>query len=149
MILPDFKAFPKNGRLLGIDWGKRRVGIAVSDETRQFVFARPVMIALDNQKDFAKKIADFAKEEKVVGIVLGLPVRSDGSESDTTLQVRNFANDVSEFTDLPICFIDETLTSISAQEQMGKVRVRQIKESLDSESAKLILENAISVLQRL
>ena len=43
MILSDFKDFPRSGRILGVDWGQRRLGIAVSDPNRNFVFVRPVV----------------------------------------------------------------------------------------------------------
>lgn len=145
MILPDFKAFPKQGRIIGIDWGARRVGVAISDESRQMVFVRPV---IDDGK-VLQEIAKIISDEKVVGIVLGLPLRTDGGESETTKSVRNFANDLSQIVNIPICFIDETLSSISAQETMGKVRQSDIKKKLDSESARLILENAISVINRI
>ena len=43
MILPDFKGFPRTGRILGVDWGLSRIGVAVSDPNRDFVFVRPVI----------------------------------------------------------------------------------------------------------
>ncbi|MBO4672145.1 MAG: Holliday junction resolvase RuvX [Alphaproteobacteria bacterium] len=148
MILPDFKDFPKVGRILGIDWGARRTGVAISDESRQMVFARPVMGSIPN-KSIAEQIATLVGAERVAGIVIGLPLRMDGTESDTTDMVRAFANDLAGRVNVPICFVDETLTSLSAQESMGRVRVRDIKQKLDSESARVILENAISMIKRL
>ena len=149
MILPDFNDFPRKGCLLGVDWGARRTGVAVSDENRDFVFARPAIVFANGDLSIARQIADVANEEKVVGIVIGLPVYSDGSESDTTKAVRLCAAELCTYTDLPIVFIDETLTSMSAQESMGKIRVSDIKTKLDSESARIILENAISIIKRL
>ena len=148
MILPDFKTFPRVGRVLGIDWGARRVGVAVSDETRQFVFVRPVLNFNLNQDNHTGVVADFAEQEGVVGIVVGLPVRGDGTESETTLAVKDFVKKLSEKTDLPICLLEENLTSVAAQEEMGRVRVRDLKERLDSESARVILENAIAIINR-
>ena len=62
--------------------------------------------------------------------------------------VRDFVQDLSGKTDLPICMIEENLTSVSAQESMGRVRVRDIKQKLDSQSARVILENAIAMIKR-
>ena len=147
MILPDFKDFPRNGRIIGIDWGARRTGVAVSSEKREFVFVRePIVVA--NGSDLVGAVADLIRAEHVCGIVIGLPLRMDGTESDTTKSVREFATDLAGRVDLPICFIDETLSSSSAQESMGRVRVRDIKEKLDSESARVILENAIAIINR-
>lgn len=148
MILPDFKAFPRVGRIIGIDWGARRTGVAVSDASREFVFTRPSVV-VKSVDDIAPQIAKTADTENVVGIVVGLPVRTDGTESETSVMVREFTNQLSEMTDLPICFVEENLTSITAQEQMGRVRRTDIKQRLDSESARVILENAIAVINRL
>ncbi len=148
MILPDFKAFPCVGRILGVDWGARRTGVAVSDASREFVFTRPPVV-VKSVDDIAPQIAKIAVAENVAGIVIGLPVHADGTESETTMKVRCFANQLVSITDLPICFIEENLTSFVAQEQMGRVRMRDIKQKLDSESARVILENAIAVLNRL
>ncbi len=148
MILKNFKDFPRVGRIIGIDWGAKRVGVAISDATREFVFARP-QILVQRGGCGEKLVVDLINTENVVGIVIGLPLHADGTESQTTIMVRDFANKLSQLTDLPIAFIDETLTSASAQEQMGRVRICDIKQKLDSESARIILENAISVINRM
>lgn len=146
MILPNFKDFPKNGRFVGIDWGARRTGIAISDESCAFVFTRE-KIELENPID---KIMQIIKQERIEAIIIGLPVRSDGSESDTCKSVRLFAENLSKFTDLPIAFIAENLTSVEAVENLlGVKRGNKIKQNLDSESAKIILENAIAMICRI
>ena len=148
MILPDFKAFPRDGRVLGIDWGLRRIGIAVSDPSREFVFVRDAIVVQRGANNHAVLVADVAQSEGVVGIIVGLPVRGDGGASDTTKMVRAFVDELAIQTDLPICMIEENLTSAVAQENMGRVRVCELKEKLDSESARVILENAIAMINR-
>lgn len=147
MILHDFKVFNTPGRLIGIDWGMRRVGVAVSDDERAFVFAREPIVS-KNQNELVENVLRIVDAEKVVGIVIGLPLRMDGSDSETTVMVRAFADKLAGRTYVPIMFIDETLSSTTAQEQMGRVRVRDIKEKLDSNAARVILENAISIIDR-
>ena len=148
MIMADFKDFPRMGRIIGVDWGARRTGIAVSDETRDFVFVRPPVVA-GRGVDIARVVADLSIAERAAGIVIGLPLHTDGSESETTKMVREFAGLVATYIDLPICFIDETLTSTAAAEQTGLHTVKEVKEKLDSEAARVILENAIAVIKRL
>ena len=148
MILPDFKDFPARGRIIGLDWGARRTGVAITDESFSFVFARKPIVS-KNSDDLLSKVVSLIKEEQVAGIVIGLPLRMDGTESDTTKNVRDFANSLAEKIDTPIYFLDETLSSSAAQESMGRVRVHDIKEKLDSEAARVILENAISMIKRL
>ena len=104
MIMPDFKDFPRTGRIMGIDWGARRTGVAISDDTRDFTFVRPPIV-VGRGDDMSKKIADLAISEGVVGIIIGLPLRMDGSDSDTTSMVRDVAGRIANYTDLPICFI--------------------------------------------
>lgn len=147
MILPDFKDFPRAGRVIGIDWGARRVGVAISDPSRQMVFVRPVILA-DGADDLIQKIVTLITDENVSGVVVGLPLRMDGTASDTTKNVRAFVNALAARVDAPICMLDETLSSMSAQESMGRVRVRDIKQKLDSESARVILENALAIINR-
>lgn len=149
MILPDFNDFPRSGPLLGIDWGACRTGVAVSDKSLDFVFTRPAIVYKKGGESIAKKISDIAISEKAVGIVMGLPLFLDGQESETTDSVRLCAREMCTYTDLPIVFIDEVLTSHTAQEEMGRVRVSDIKKNLDSESARVILENAIAIIKRL
>ena len=147
MILGNFKVFNTPGRMLGLDWGMRRTGVAVSDETRGFVFARTPIVS-KNQDKLVANVLNIVNAEKIVGIVIGLPLRMDGTESETTVMVRTFAEKLSGRTDVPIMFIDETLSSATAQEQMGRVRVGDIKETLDSNAARVILENAIEMMKR-
>ena len=148
MILSDYKDFPRAGRIISLDWGLRRCGVAVSDENRDFVFVRP-QINVKSQAELVEKIQGLLGEEKIVGIVLGLPLHADGSDSDTTKMVRDFANSLSESTDLPIVFIEENLTSAAAHEEIGCKSISKIKQELDSVSAKIILENALSLLKRI
>lgn len=148
MILPDCNGFPPTGRLIGIDWGARRTGVAVSDASREFVFTRPPIVMPRGGGNIAEQIARVARDENAVGIVIGLPLHADGTESETTAAVRRTATDLCTYSDLPIIFIEENLTSFSAQDEMGKMHVDQLKQRLDSESARIILENAIALLAR-
>ena len=148
MILSDYKDFPRFGRIIGIDWGLRRCGLAISDESRGFVFVRQ-QISVKNQSELIQNVLNVVKAEKVSGIVVGLPIFEDGTESETTQMVRKFADDLSALADLPIIFIPENLTSMSAQEEIGRKSISKIKQELDSVSAKIILENAIAMLNRI
>ncbi len=148
MILSDYKDFPHTGRILGLDWGLRRCGVAVSDEKRDFVFVRD-QINIKEQSELISAVLALFQDDKIVGIVIGLPLHADGTDSDTTKMVRQFAGDLSKKTDLPIIFIEENLTSTMAEQEMTKKSRAKIKTELDSLSAKIILENAISVLKRI
>lgn len=149
MILPDFKAFPRTGRIIGLDWGARRTGVAVCDPSREFIFTRPPIVTSRGDATWARRVADLARAENAVGIIIGRPVHADGKTGETFDKIMLAALALATYTDLPICFIDENLTSVAAQEQMGRVRISDIKQRLDSESARVILENAIAVIRRI
>lgn len=148
MIFCDYKDFPKKqGRLLGLDWGMRRCGVAVSDEGRNMVFVRP-QINVKSQNELVESVLGIIATDSITGIVLGLPLFADGSDSDTTRAVREFADMLAKQTDVPILFMEENLTSIDAQQEIGRPNIKKIKQELDSLSARIILENAICVLKR-
>ncbi|MBD5389195.1 Holliday junction resolvase RuvX [bacterium] len=147
MILPDFKAFPRVGRIMGIDWGARRTGVAVTDVSQEFFFTRPPIV-VPRGGDAATMVADLARDAGAVAIVVGVPYRLDGSASDTTARVREFADALAGRVDVPIFLIDETLSSFAAQSDMGRVRRADIKEKLDSNAARVILENAVAMGRR-
>ncbi len=147
MNFNNYKDFPHFGRIIGLDWGARRCGVAISDETRDFVFVRP-QINVKNSDDLINAVVQMCGDEDIVGIVIGLPLHSDGTDSETTTLVRNFAKSLSEKIDFPIIFVEENLTSRSAQEEIGGRNIGKIKNELDSLSARIILENAISLLKR-
>ena len=148
MVFPDFKDFPRSGRVLGIDWGARRIGVAISDETWVFFWSRPQIDIKIVTRSPAEVVAQIAKDEKVTGIIIGLPLYSDGTESDTATAVRHWATELTAYTDLPIIFIAENLTSVAATENLVGMRRGKVKEKLDSESACVILENGLAMIKR-
>ncbi len=103
MILPNFKDFPVAGRIIGVDWGARRTGVAISDENREFVFVREPIVS-KSEDDLINKLVELIVAERVSGVVMGLPLYMDGTESGTTNMVRAFANNLANRTDVPICF---------------------------------------------
>jgi len=147
MILPDFKDFPRRGRVLGIDWGARRTGVAISDEDWVFFWSRPQINATGDES-VAPYVAQIANDERVVGIIIGLPLFANGADSQTTAAVREFAGALSEMVDLPIIFVEENLTSVVATENLVGLKRGTIKQKLDSEAARVILENGIGLIKR-
>ncbi len=148
MIHPNFKDFPRHGRIIGIDWGARRTGVAVTDASQEYFFERAPIVASSRDADMARAVADAVAAEQAVAIVLGLPLRADGTASDTTAAVREFAARLETLCDAPIFMVDETLSSYAAQSDMGKCRLRDIKEKLDSAAARVILENGVAMARR-
>lgn len=132
-------------RVLAIDVGKRRVGLAISDPTG--TLARPLATltvepgrAIDR---VAHEIAQLASEDDGIGeIVVGLPVRLDGSRGEQTVHVEAFIASLKGRTAIPIRTADERLTSREAESRLAvnEPDWRKRKESLDAAAAAIFLQ---------
>ena len=128
-------------RYLGIDFGEKRVGLAITDPTR--TIAQPLKtIEYSSLKKLIAEIKDIIAEKKVVRIVLGLPLSMKGSDSAQTRVVRDFAERLRESCNLPVELIDERLTTVQAHQvihQMGKKPSRH-RHKVDQIAAQYILQ---------
>ena len=135
---------------MGIDVGARRIGIAISDVTR--TLARPLMtLEVANPGDVIEGVDRVAAEvSKLAGeddslstIVVGLPVRLDGSPNDQTSRVNAFIARLKERTSIPVVTADERLTSVEAESRLaGRVKDwRERKKKLDAAAAAIILQD--------
>ena len=135
-------------RIVGLDVGKRRIGVAISDAT--CTLARPVGVlrttaletdALDRA---AAEIARLSREEDgVAALVIGLPRRLDGSPNELTSQVESFASRLGARTQLPVVLQDERLTSREAESRLAlrEKDWRERKQRLDAAAAAIILQD--------
>ncbi|WP_027182803.1 Holliday junction resolvase RuvX [Desulfovibrio inopinatus] len=131
--------------VLGIDFGVKRVGVAVSNPDKTMAF--PVCTIQRTTRDaLFERLLELIEEKNVERIVLGLPQHLDGSDSLTTRQVRNFAASLGRRTDVPIEFIDEALSSAHAEALLDTAGVRGQKKKrvLDQQAAVVILESYLT-----
>ena len=125
---------------LGIDYGEARIGIAATDDFG--ILAHPVETIERARTDAVERIAQLAERRKSRTLVLGLPLRMDGSEGESAAKVRVFADLLRErLPTIPLVFVDETLTTSSAA---GKLReagrnARRQKSVIDQAAAVEIL----------
>jgi putative pre-16S rRNA nuclease len=135
-------------RTVGLDVGARRIGVAVSDATG--TLARPLGVLLPAGLDVdaldvvAREIARLASEEDGVGaIVVGLPRRLDGTPTDMTTRIEQFARALGAKTSLPVTLQDERLSSREAESRLA-IRDkdwRSRKAKLDAAAAAIILQD--------
>ncbi len=128
-------------RLMGIDFGDARVGIALSD---------PLMIMSQGYKTIKNdgtdslflEIAEIIKEKEVTKIIIGLPKNMDNSQGFRTDATMEFAEKLKNYTDVEIDFSDERLTTVSAHGFLNEMNVKgkKRKGAVDTLSAALILE---------
>lgn len=128
-------------RLLGIDYGKKRIGLAVSDPLR--ITAQPLKtITLDEKTEPFTEIIAIIDEYDVEKIVIGLPLNMDGSEGFMVESIREFSTRLQEKHPIEIIEMDERLTSrqagmaLAAASQKGKKK----KKKIDNVSAQIILQ---------
>ncbi len=136
--------FPTTGRLLGVDFGTVRIGVAVCDALR--ILVSPLEIRqVVNQAADGRYFGELAKREAVAGFVVGLPIHCDGGESEKSRQARTFAVSLQTATGLPVRLFDERFTTSAAQQRIGGGQRRSQKKSrvrrLDAVAAQVLLES--------
>ena len=138
------------GRLLGVDFGEARTGLAVSDAAR--LLASGIgNIAGGGLEKTADAIVTAASEQSAVGIVLGLPVNMNGTEGPRAERVRRLAELIAERAPaLPVALIDERMTTMAASRFLNETNTRGKKRKgvIDTLSAQIILQNALDRLKQ-
>ena len=136
-------------RIMGIDYGDARTGVAISDLLCSIVGSATVVPSRNTEKALAD-IVRLVKENEVGEIVVGLPRNMDGSEGSRAQLCREFADRVKEETGLPVAMFDERLTTVqshnilSAHNYHGQKR----KNTVDAVAASLILEGYLAFKNR-
>ena len=128
-------------KILGIDFGTRRTGLAVADSRDGLIFTRrPLHIS--NRAALAGALADLVKKEAVEVAVFGLPGNKEGIETEICRRARNVAADMAALAPVKVCFVDERLTSFEAASKLrqGGIKGRRLAAAIDSEAAGVILE---------
>ncbi len=130
-------------RILAIDYGDKRIGLAVSDPTG--LVASPLG-AFSNDRGFWEHLGRIVRDYGVEKVVIGLPLSDDGSENDACIRIREFADKVTKAVGLEVIFHDERLTTDEAEKlirdlnKKGSVK----KRSRDAVAAALILGSYLS-----
>lgn len=132
-------------RKMGIDYGDKRIGIAMTDLLCMFASAFEVYQNKDMEKS-VEYIAKLAHDNDVDEIVIGLPLNMQGEENERTLVTREFGEKLSNLTGLKVVYEDERLTSVEADEILiqKKIKWEKRKELIDMVSAELILQSYLN-----
>jgi putative holliday junction resolvase len=132
-------------RVLGIDFGERRIGLALSDPTGTLASPLPTLKRRVGKRPPLAALAELAAERDVEVVVMGLPLTLAGEDSDWTRTVRDVGESLSRRTGIPVHFIDERFTSVAAERKVRTSglprRKRESKERVDAEAAVLILQS--------
>jgi putative holliday junction resolvase len=128
-------------RVLGIDVGSVRIGLAVSDETH--TLASPLATLPNDPRTLWPRLAREVQERQVARVVIGLPRRLDGSEGEAAELARRFAAEVERRTALVVEFWDERFTTAAAERSLieSGVRRRRRREVIDAVAASVLLQS--------
>jgi len=134
------RGLPPTGRLAGVDYGERRIGISICDPNR--VLASPFEnYQRRGERQDAEYFQRFVADEKIVGFVVGLPVYASGNESAKSLETRRFGTWLEQTTNIPVCYVDERYTTKQAEAilQDAQLTSAKRKKRRDMLAAQLIL----------
>lgn len=142
----------RTSRILGIDYGERRIGLALSDPTRTIATPLPPIVRRRGKRPPLQRILEIAKAEGVAEFVVGLPVESSGEEGVHAAEVRRFGAELQRRSRLPVHFQDERLTTVRAERtlrELGlKASERRVKARADTIAACLILQSHLDAASR-
>jgi putative Holliday junction resolvase len=141
------------GKLLGVDFGDKRTGLAISNDMRTLA-SGITQISVGGMQKTAAAVAQVAKDRAVVGVVVGLPVNMDGSHGPRAQHAEKFAGLLRDAltalaVEIPVVMQDERMTTMAASRYLNETDTKGAKRKgvIDTLSAEIILQNALDKLR--
>lgn len=136
-------------RLMGVDYGDVRIGIAFSDLLQIICSPYETYIRINEEADL-KYLVNLIKKQDVETVVFGLPLNMDGTEGDRALKTREFASKLAMLVDVKVVFHDERLSSIEAEDLLisANVKREKRKQLIDKIAAQIILESYLNSVKK-
>jgi putative Holliday junction resolvase len=139
------------GRVLAVDYGERRIGIALSDPTRTIASPLATLARRAGKRPPWPEIVRLVRENEVGSLVVGLPLDLRGEEGPWAAEVRAFGDELARRTGLPVHWVDERLSSVHAERAVRSLGLRRSqreeKERIDAAAAAIILETHLRQLR--
>ena len=134
---------PPTGRLLAVDWGDVRIGLALSDESQVIATPLETLVRRTGKRFPMPRFLELVAQHSPVGIVVGLPLTAEGDEGESAAATREVAEAIGRRTGLPVDFWDERMSTARAlaaiREQGGSIRGR--REDVDALAAAVVLQH--------
>lgn len=132
-------------RILGIDFGEKRIGLALSDPEGQFAVPLETLRRTSDAQAI-RQIIDTALDREVECLVVGEPLNLDGSRGPASARASSFARKLAAESGLPVKMTDETLTSVEAEERLREAGIdpRRHPERVDATAAQILLEQYLN-----
>jgi putative Holliday junction resolvase len=139
-------------RTIGIDFGERRIGVAISDPTGTIAQPLTVIRSRAGKRAPVQAIADLVAAHEATHIVVGLPLTLAGDESEWTRAVREFGDKLAQRAGVGVSFADERMSSVAAERAVRAIGLkrseRERKERIDAAAATLILQAHLDRMKR-
>ncbi len=148
--ISEISNLSSSGRIIALDLGMKKIGVAVSDELQ--ITVRPLLIIKRKSwKELLKQVISLIEEFDAIALVLGLPYNFDKSETEMSLEARRLQRNFSLSLSIPVILQDERLSSKSAQQNLFDrgFSMREINKMIDSEAASIILSDFLSLKEEL
>ncbi len=129
-------------RIVGIDPGEARIGLAISDEEQSIAFPRETIAAGGGIEEAAQRVRDALADEEVETLVVGLPLRLDATEGEAARRARVFGEALRRALDIEVVYWDERMTTLAAERslrEMGRRGSRK-REVVDQSAATILLQ---------
>ena len=141
------KKLDKKSRLIGIDPGKKRIGIAISDENKKVATPYTTIIKKD-YSSFLAQIKKIVQQNAIKGIVIGNPINMDGSSGKASRSIKSKADIISNKIEIPTALWDERLSTVGAFNLSSQldVNVNKRTKNLDGKASAFMLQGAIDYL---
>jgi putative Holliday junction resolvase len=132
-------------RVLGIDPGTKRCGIAITNASKTMAFPRPAIL---RDARTLTRLSELIDSEEVGGVVIGRPIALSGNETSSTVDADEFFSQVREYVSVPVVQWDERLTTRDAQKSLSEAGLtqRESRDRIDSAAAVIMLQNYLDGL---
>jgi putative Holliday junction resolvase len=134
---------PTTGRLLAVDWGEVRIGLAMSDESQVLASPLDTLVRRAGKRLPMARVLELVAEYEPVGLIVGLPLTGEGAEGESAAAAREMADTITRRTGLPLEMWDERMSTARAlgaiREQGGSTRGR--KGDVDALAAAVLLQH--------
>lgn len=140
---------PRQGRLVALDWGEIRIGVALSDETQTLASPLETLTRRAGKRFPMPRFLELVAKHRPVGLVVGLPLTPEGDEEESAAAARALSESVAARSGLPVELWDERMSTARAlaaiREQGGQTRGR--KEKVDALAAAVLLQHYLDALR--
>jgi len=134
------------GRVLAVDWGERRIGLAISDPLQMIASPAGFITRRPGKRPPIAKLLDRARELEATSFVLGLPLDGEGNDTPRAAEVRTVARQITERTGAPVSLVDERYTTAAARRAIRELggKPEDRPGDVDALSATVLLQHALA-----